>query len=239
MYWIDAFGLGRNAIIGLLVASSLLMILVGKLLNKQKVNKKNRYHLVALDFLIIILVIVALSASSIGWKIEKTTVGPVKLSDVLIIREEGQPDYGPGQGTPVYTITVTNTFIPRQYELPAATACLYNADLKSPSYADVRWDIKGQESEFGPGAQTFEIVKGSKTATLKVWPQIRYKSKDVVVQRIAPEKPVPAQQESVETYDQLLLFLNEAGSRKYSAYADCYNLRAEDFERAIVVEVIP
>ena len=39
MYWIDVYQLGRNSIIGLLVLSSLLMILIGRLFHKNEKRK--------------------------------------------------------------------------------------------------------------------------------------------------------------------------------------------------------
>ena len=40
MYWIDVYQLGRNSIIGLLVLSSLLMILIGRLFHKKNEKRK-------------------------------------------------------------------------------------------------------------------------------------------------------------------------------------------------------
>ena len=44
MYWIDAYTLGRNAIIALLVLSSLLMILEGFLMKHQVLVKAKNNH---------------------------------------------------------------------------------------------------------------------------------------------------------------------------------------------------
>ncbi len=186
----------------------------------------------AIACLIVIAIIVALSASPIGWKIEKQAVSSVALKEIVVVRQEGEPEYGPGPGIPVYTITIINTFIPRQYQLPFATACLYNSELKATSYANVQWDVKEQPFEFGPSATSLEITQGTKTATLKVFSSVRYKSKEIREAQQIPEKPVPVAE--AEVYDQLLLFLTEAGIRNYG-YVDCYNLQADDFEAALKI----
>ena len=188
----------------------------------------------AIGCLVLIAIIVSLSASPLGWKIEKQALGPVDLKDVVVVRKEGEPDYGPGPGVPVYKITVTSGFIPRQYELPSATSCLYNTEKRLASYSDVRWDVSAQVSEFGQSATVLEVFRESKTATLNVFAGIRYKPSPEA--RSASPVKVPEINQT-EVYDQLLLFFQEAGTRNY-AYVDCFNLKTEDFGRAIKIEVV-
>lgn len=234
MYWIDAYKLGRNAIIALLAASSLVMILIGYLMHKKAAVKKKvktKSWQLAVGCVAVIAVIVALSSSNIGWSIQEKAVESIALKDILTIREADQPDYGPGPSIPVYTITIANTFIPRQYELPYATACLYNSKLKAANSATVIWYPQSY-SDFGPAANTVEVFSGSKTATLKLTPTIRYKEKPM------PARPEMAKNET-EVYDQLLLFLGEkTGARVFDyAFQDCYNLQANDFATAVKIPI--
>lgn len=187
--------------------------------------KKGSNLAIALVCIVLIVIIIALSASPIGWKIEKKAVDSINLKDVVVLRNEGEAGYGL-PGIPVYTITVTNTFIPRQYELPYVMSCLYNSNLRTNSYISTQWDTQPQVSEFGQGSNTLEVIRGTKTATLKLMPEIRYK----------PNQPVPVKQvQQNETYDQLLLFFQEAGGR--TKYIDCFNLQDADLESAIKIAV--
>jgi len=231
MYWIDAYRLGRNAVVGLLVASSLLMILIGYMMHKhvaEKIGGKNVK--MAAICMIIITIIVTLSAAPIGWTITKNAVASVRLSEVYRVLQEGQPDYGPGPGVPSYTITVTNSFIPRQYELPQANACLYNSGLRAATDLPVQWDVAEKPSDFGPHLNTVELGKETRTVTLKAMPYIRWKAPPGV-----PRPAEPAQKEQeLEVYDQLLLFLQEG---RVSEYVGCYNLQPEHFARAIKISI--
>lgn len=182
----------------------------------------------AISCIVLILIIIALSASSIGWKVEKQAVESIKLSDVVITKLEGEP-YGIGPGVPVYTITVTNTFFPRQYLLPNAIGCLYNTELKKTSYVDLRWDSEQQQSELGIPPSSLEVIKGTKTAKLLVYQGIRYKPLPAAV-------AVPEKVQEEEVYDQLLLFMAESG--KLGPFVDCYGLKETDFEKAIKIEVV-
>jgi hypothetical protein len=186
----------------------------------------------AITCLVLITIIIALGASPIGWTVTKETVQSVKLSDVLVVREEGQPDYGQGPGIPIHTVTIKSTFMPRQYELPQASACLYNSELKAASYADVRWDVLDKASSLGINGNAVSVFRETKTATLKLYQQIKYTGRESI-----PAKPVPVGQEA-ETYDQLLLFIEDTGTG-YPAYTDCYNIQPEELEKAIRITITP
>ncbi len=225
MYWIDSYQLNRNAIIVLLVISSLLMILIGRLIGKQKRRKSMKNMKFALLDVILILLIVAVSASGIGLNVETHPVASVLLKDIVIVRQEGDAQYQP-PAIPIYTVTVTNKFIPRQYELPIATACLYNSEKKASSYLDVRWDVQEQASQLGMSTTALEVYRESKTATLKAYPGVRYKGMpQPVTEKLSTE---------IETYDQIYLFLRDA-SKSYT-YIDCFNA---DFTQAIKIPVTP
>src|SRR5574341_490640 len=223
MYWIDAYQLGRNAIVFLLVISSLLMIFVGWLIHREKKEKSWGGWKIATTCMVIIAIIVALSASPIGWKISTTSVKSIKLSELQPVLEEGQPSYPAAY--PIYTVTVTNTFIPRQYELPQASACMYNIEKKAASNANVFWSEPGMPSEFGLPGNTIEIGKGSKTATLKISSNPYYKP--------SPREAKPAAFEP-QVWNELYLFLNTG--RTYQ-YVDCYNFDSVDKSKAIKISI--
>lgn len=232
MYWIDAYKLGRNAIVGLLVASSLLMIIVGWRVHKStdKKKKKPTGHggTLAIISLALIGILVGLSAVPYGWTVQTTTAPSLKLDQVVSVYKEGQVEYSKPP-VPIYTITVTNTFIPRQYELPNAQACLYNTEKGAGQWANVAWDYEAMRSEFGPNLNTMEVYRGSKTAVLNVNSQPYYETRPV-------KAPVPADvpQETPE-YDKLMIFLSPQTSYDY---VECSALKQSDFARAITIPII-
>lgn len=221
MYWIDAYMLGRNAIVFLLVISSLLMMFVGWLIHREKREKSWGGWRIATTCMVIIAIIVALSASPIGWKISTSSTPSIKLSELQPILEEGQPSYS--ASFQIYTVTVTNTFIPRQYELPQASACLYNIERKAASNANVFWSEPGVQSDFGLPGNTVEVGRGSKTATLKISQSPYYKP--------APREAKPVQFEP-QVWNELYLFLSTG--RTYQ-YVDCYNFDSVDKSKAIKI----
>lgn len=225
MYWIDAYQLGRNAIVGLLVASSLLMIYLGRKMHKAKPKKKQtNHHVYAIGSLALIAIIVAISAVPFGWSIQANAVDSLRLSDVVPVIEEGKPQYRT-KGVPVYTLTITNNWVPRQYELPDASACLHNTDKDAYQYAETTWDVKEQRSDFGPTLNVVELGKGTKTVSLLLGasPQVR---------------PIPVEAKPVEyeppVYDTLYLFVKQTDRYEY---IDCYNLQPEQMQDAIVIPI--
>ncbi|MEM3154565.1 MAG: hypothetical protein QW165_03320 [Candidatus Woesearchaeota archaeon] len=222
MYWIDAYQLGRNAIVLLLVLSSLLMIFVGWLIHREKKEKPWGGWKLATACMVVIATIVTLSASQIGWTVTSSSVPSIKLSELQTVIEEGQPSYPVSY--PIYTVTVTNTFIPRQYELPQASACLYNAENKAASNANVFWDVAGQPSDFGIPGNILEVGRGSKTATLKISQNPYYKPVPREVKQPVPFEP--------PVWNELYLFLNTG--RTYQ-YIDCYNFDSLDKSKAIKI----
>ncbi len=233
MYWIDAYRLGRNAIVGLLVVSSLLMIGLGFIMRKKTVQTTRGKNVgIAVACLVLIAIIVTLSALPIGWQITKQAAQSVMLKEVHRVIEEGQPDYGPGPGVPIYSISVTSTFIPRQFELPNTQACLYNTQLRRGIDVGTEWDVREKYSEFGAGMRTMEVFKDTKTATLRVMPYTRWKPVPAIAREKVPAPPVP---EEIEVFDQLLLFIHE--DRQYD-YVNCYNILPTDFQKAMAISVL-
>lgn len=232
MYWIDAFRLGRNAIVGLLVASSLAMIFVGWRVHKStdKKKKKPTGHggTLAIISLVLIGILVGLSAAPYGWTVQTTTAPSIKLDQLVTIYQEGQVEYSKPP-VPVYTITVTNTFIPRQYELPNAQACLYNTEKGAGQWVGVSWDYDSMRSEFGPELNTLEVYRGSKTAVLNANSQPYYEPS-------VPVKAIPTNtlRETPE-YDKLLLFISPQFNYEY---VECTALKQSDLARAITIPII-
>ena len=199
MYWIDAYKLGRNAIVGLLVASSLLMIFLGWRMHKssQKKTKSKKNVTLATVCLVLIAIIVAISAAPFGWKVSGVAVQSVRLADIQPVLEEGQPSYP--TSFPIYTLTVTNNFIPRQFELPQASVCLYNTEKKSASNANVMWDVGQEQTDFGLFGQVVEVMSGTKVANLKISSNPYYKPAPVEAKQVKFEPQV---------WNELYLFLN-------------------------------
>lgn len=227
MYWIDAYKLGRNSIIGLLVASSVLMIFIGWWMHKHpsKVKKpKQTQAILAVFSMAIILGLIGISASPIGWQVSTTTIESVKLTDIAPILKQGQPAY-PLAPIAVQTVTITNTFITRQYELPQANACVYNTEKRVGQYIGVAWDAELERSDFAFSYNVIEVPKGSKTATLRITPFSQYEP--------YPTKEIPPQEPQV--YDKLYLFLEQNG--QYS-YPDCSLLAEKDKLNAIVIPIV-
>lgn len=185
----------------------------------------------AIACILIIAVITALSGSNIGWKVEKQAAASVKLSDVVVTKLEGEP-YGTAPGTPIYTIKITNTFIPRQYDLPNFNICLYNTELKRSSIADAKWTLKESKSQYDEYQNTIEVKSGTKKADLLVFQGIRYKPIAAATEKAEPVKAV----QTPEVYDQLLLFIQEKG--KAYNYRDCSNLQEADFKEAIIIPIV-
>lgn len=226
MYWIDAYTLGRNAIIGILVLSSLIMIAQGFAMHKRLFEDKPIPHLgIACVALIGILVITGISASSFGWQESAQAATSLSRQDVYRIQDENTPPQA--QGPIIYTISVTSS-IPRQYELPFTTACLYNSQNGTGVDVGTQWDSHGQGQEmlFGGQANVVEVFGQTKILTLRVYPYIQYKP------GIARETPVQATPPTAVYYDQLLLFLTKTGSYEYR---NCYMLLPQDIDQAIVI----
>lgn len=224
MYWIDVYQLKRNPIIGLLLLSSILMIMIGRFMRKEKRKKTNKNLIAAIVCIVIIAILITFSGSNIGWKVEQQAAQSIQLKDVIVERKEGEAQYGPGQGTQIYTITVTNTFIPRLYELPKTAACLYNSELKATTNADIKWAFGKEYTEYDRETTTMEVY-GTKTANLLIFRGIRYKPESTA--------PVPVKEQKPEVYDQLLLFLSD----RLNFYMDCYALQEKDFDKAIKIKI--
>jgi len=225
MYWIDAYQLGRNAIVGLLVLSSLLMMYLGWRMHKEKKHLKRPNAKLAAASLALIALLVGVSAMPVGWNIGATKVDSLSMSDIMPVLDEGKARYQT-RGTPIYTLTVTNNWIPRQYELPQAQACFYNSEKQAYQHAGVNWDVQEQRSDFGPNLNVIELGRGTETATLLLGssPQIR---------PMPVEKPIDFEP---QTYDTLYLFLNE--DDRYD-YIECFNLQPEQLQEAILIPVLP
>lgn len=184
--------------------------------------------------IVLIAIITAISASPFGWTVKKETVQSVALKDVYVIQQEGQPNY-PLPSKQVMTITVSSSFIPRQYELPYVQACLYNSDLKVGRDLGANWDTQGETSglrELVPSTNTLEVFNTAKTAVLKVQPNVFYRTNGP--QPVAaPEKQAVPQEP--EVYDRLFLFLQDPG--KTYAYKPCFDLQRTDIDNAISILV--
>lgn len=210
MYWIDAYRLSRNAIIGLLALSSLLMIGWGYLIHKEKKQKPSRKNAIrAAVSIVLILVIIGLTATNIGITVEESTVPSVAKTKVLQYSAPEDRMMRPRsiEPIPLHTITVTNNFFPRQYELPRSAACLISGTERME--LPIKWRAAEDRGDLSFGRQDYlELGYGEKSATL-----------------VLDARPfLPKGEKAV--YDHILLVL-EAGDTDDGRYISCWELTPE------------
>ena len=192
----------------------------------------NRDLLFALVCMAGIIVITFISASSIGFSASEHLVESVKRADVFrtVIEEAGYDLPGPV----VYTVTYTNSFLPRLKQLPRVTACLYDSKSKSGAYANARWRVV-PDKDVGAVQQddTLDVGIGQRSVDVQLMQQVRYLPPGV------PSDPIPAKvQGYYDRFDAVLLFLDERRGGFNDQYIDCGNLQAGDVARAKRIAVV-
>lgn len=119
VYWIDEFDLGRNAIIGLLVLSSLCMILAGKRFTKKPAKTRSflRYLYVCAGALVFLA---ALGMINIGLDIERSIVESISSDDLYRSCDVA----GVPVSLSIGNVTASNGFIvPRKVPLDRYVLC--------------------------------------------------------------------------------------------------------------------
>ena len=194
-----------------------------------------RNLLLAIICIILIAVITLLSATGIGFSSEEFVAPSVPKTQVSLVIIEGKnPNLA---GPVVYSVTYTNTFLPRQRQLPFVTACLYNSEAKRGMYLGTRWQLSSLNSQgFSDGSNIIQLNIETKTLNLEVQPFVRYAERPVIYAPDSPPiaKPVPAMEES---YDSILLFIEDDG-RSQKAYPQCEFLQEEDVAKAKKVALV-
>src|SRR3989344_5407594 len=105
-----------------------------------KNTKKHSLNLtLAIVCAALIIILTLLSATSIGFSSREELVPAVPKSEVVRTVTEGQES--PFSGPVVYRVTYTNSFLPRQHQLPYVSACLYNSLDKRGVYLSTRWQV--------------------------------------------------------------------------------------------------
>jgi hypothetical protein len=111
-YTIDVFKMGRNGIILTLLASAVLMFIIGRMLGK-KVKKEKSFPKtdVTIAIAIAVIMVVVFAVSVIFGKLTTSTapVASVALKDVMIPSDKGE--IYPSNGVKILTTTATNDFI--------------------------------------------------------------------------------------------------------------------------------
>jgi hypothetical protein len=212
MYWIDAFNLGRNVIISMLLFSSILMIFVGYLMHRKTMirsRKQNAAFAIASMVLIFLLIIV--SALPIGMNVTEQTVESVQRDQIIRLSDSG---FMGQQGIDVHEITLTSTFMPRRYVLPGVNVCMYNSVDQSVVDMHAQW----QTRDFG---NYIEAYREPQSVSLQLFPHYRF-------------APTPeAGNQTFEEYDQVLLYFHDEQWR----WVACLDL-IQDIDDAIVIPIV-
>lgn len=182
----------------------------------------------------LIVVITLLSATSIGFDARETVVPSLSKTEVVRVQTEGQYEQNLA-GPVVYSVTYTNTFLPRQHQLPYVTACLYNSAEKRGAYLGTRWQVSQFDSQQWSEGNVVQLGKETKTIGLEVQPFVRWMPSPAVTSQAMPlAKPVPGFE--TESYDSILIFVEEGRSRQI--YPQCEFLQPEDVARARKVQLV-
>ncbi|HLC32814.1 MAG TPA: hypothetical protein VJJ82_03240 [Candidatus Nanoarchaeia archaeon] len=200
--------------------------------------KRNVNLVMALICAALIVILTLLSATSIGFDIREAVVPSLPKDQVVRIATEGQNE--PNLAGPVvYSVTYTNTFLPRQHQLPFVTACLYNSDERRGAFIGTRWQVSQFDSQQWSEGNVVQLGIETKTVGFEVQPFVRWAIQPMTKEshdltREVPVKPIPGQ--VIDKYDLILLFIEEGRSRQ--VYPQCEFLQAEDVERARKVQLV-
>lgn len=193
---------------------------------------KNNNLIVALICAALIIVLTLLSATSLGFESRETVVPSLSKAEVVRVQTEGQYEQNL-VGPVVYSVTYTNTFLPRQHQLPYVTACLYNSAEKRGAYLGTRWQVSQFDSQQWSEGNVVQLGKETKTIGLEVQPIVNWRPSERYDSSMSVPKPVPAIDVS---YDSILLFIEEGRARQI--YPQCDFLQAEDVARARKVALV-
>jgi hypothetical protein len=112
-YTVDVFDLGKNAIILILLASAVLMFLVGRQLGKGMKRLKRVARPTAYVLVIIAVVLVAVFTLSVVFgrlAVSATPVSSIAADKILVNNPKAEGPY-PANGVTIFTETYTNSFV--------------------------------------------------------------------------------------------------------------------------------
>ena len=208
VYWIDEFDLGRNAIILLLILSSLLMIFAGKMFT-QKPDKKKRFLSYVYICAAILIFFAAAGMFTIGLTVERNIVSSVSAAELY----RPCDNFVNPSVVEIGNVTVSNNFIiPRKVPLDRYMLCSQSS-LHEFYSLDVRDEIaRTQDFEVAP----FEI----RVFRLSTTSQCRPIAKDVIT--------------SADDVRSSELYLIEQKDNQYG----CYDVTDDQFRKAVKIIVL-
>ncbi len=199
----------------------------------------NRNLFLAIACMTIIAILTLLSAIPIGFHIKEETLSSVPASEVIPIIDEGK-GYGMMPGPIVHRLYFENTFMPRQYVLPRATACLYNSKTRQGAYINARWQISALEtkvSDFSQNENVVQLGRESRTVELSVDQFVRWqRMPQYTPEMTEPVKPVPLT-EYAEGFDTIYLWLIDKDAQQ-NFYPMCENIQPADVNFAKKIMIV-
>jgi len=183
--------------------------------------------------LALILFLVILSISNIGFSLEKQNVDSVQFSSLFV--DKNSPK---NNNIPIQTITITNDFfLPKRYELPRLIVCLNDKEGIKP-IQNIR--VKYREGFYSRGSDVpiFDEIFFDYNYRPKQSIELPAESKKQIKILVEPKYlyNYGAGIESYKEYDELLLIESKDSSR-YS-YKSCQNLESEDIDSATHIPIL-
>jgi len=178
----------------------------------------------------IIVLLIIISTSNIGYSIYKESARNIEIKEILVDHRSKV------EKIPLQTITITNDlFLPRKYELPTMIACLYDKQgIKKTEEIEVFYNKRTNDidSDFPIFDEIFFMPqrdsKQNKEVSAFSKTQIR-----LMIQK----KYIVLYHDSIDSYmeyDELLLIEYDDTSR----YKRCERIDNEDIESAIRIPII-
>ncbi|MBI4146232.1 hypothetical protein HY489_02745 [Candidatus Woesearchaeota archaeon] len=197
----------------------------------------NKNLIAAIVCVVLITIITLLSALPFGFRIEQQTAQTLPADQVVPVMDEGQGYYGPTPGPTIHTITFTNTFMPRQYVLPQAQACLYNTKNGQGAYLGTRWQVSSMQSkvDFGDNQNVVQLGKETRTVKLTIDKFVRWK-RPIVPQAAMPPEKIPKTTDYPEGFDTIYLWLITKEQSNF--YPSCESLQQVDMEYAKKITLV-
>lgn len=167
----------------------------------------NRNLLLAFICLGLMAVITLASGSNVGFSVEERPIESLSKEKVMYSADEAVPRV-PSR-IKVYTITVSNSFLPRSYPVPEFEGCFYDSVTGKAQYAGITADNvkRSAFSRFG----SVELGTGE-TKSIGLYLEA-----------------MPRFGKDGQEFDQLLLLDSKAG---------CYDLMPSDIESAVKIPII-
>lgn len=161
----------------------------------------------AITCLVLLVTITLISALPVGFSVDKKTVSSVS-KDLL--------DSGDSTGQLLHAITITNSFLPRQYTLPRAQACLYNSERGYSEQLQVNWVGEDRVRAGLMDDDTVELGIETKKVQLVTG-----------YHRVPKPMPVDPQFEDRREFDSIYVFFEETRGFD-NGYVSCYELQEDD-----------